>query len=208
MDGIYVGSYTASNLSNGGSVQITCDDFKDESNSSPYSYNVNTFSSLGNTLWGQYFTSKHEQSLILPTYDEAAWLTEAMLGKAGSQKGYYSYAIWAITDASGVASWLIGRHDWTACTQVFGNSKCAMGTHAGLVWDAESQKYTAGEFSNIRILTPEGCSNPGNCKEQEFLEVVPEGGSAALYLLLAGTACFAAMFLRSRQRSCVTGPAS
>jgi hypothetical protein len=212
MDGVYVGSYTATNVNTGGSVQITCDDFKDESNYSAYTYNVNTFNSLGSTLWGSYLlnTVGDTMNQVVQYYGAAAWLTETMLGKPGSQQGYYSYAIWAITDASEVASWLLGQNDSTACTQVFGNSSCNTTTHGGLVGEAESQNYTAGEFSNIEILTPEGCSGPGSCKEQEFIEVVAvaEGGSAALYLLLAGAACFAAMFLRSRQKPYLAEPAS
>jgi hypothetical protein len=36
---------------------------------------------------------------------------------------------------------------------------------------------------------------------QEFFEVVPDGGSAAAYLLLAGIACFGSMFYTRRQTS-------
>jgi hypothetical protein len=40
----------------------------------------------------------------------------------------------------------------------------------------------------------------GNCPAQEFLEIVPEGGAAFAYLLMAGLCCFGAMFVKSRRR--------
>jgi hypothetical protein len=207
LDGIYVGSYTATNESTGGSVQITCDDFRDESNYNSETYTVNSFSSLGSTLWGTVLGT----ATATPLYEQAAWLTLQMLQKTGTTQGDYSYAIWAVFQPNQVANWLTSYGDSTACNAVFGNGSwnskgCTAGS-GGLVGSAESQTFTAGEFSNILILTPNGCT-PASCPEQEFFEVVAEGGSAALYLLLAGTACFAAMFLRSRQRPSIAGSVS
>ena len=211
LDGIYVGSYSATNLTTGGSLQIVCDDFEDKSNSNAASYTTNTFSSLGSTLWGSYLIG-HGDTLAQVTtlYDEAAWLALGMLKQTGTEQGYYSYAIWAVFDASGVAAWFTSHGDSSACNIVFGTGswaggtggKCTAGT-GGLVGSAASQTFTSGEFSNVLILTPNGCtSGPGTCPEQEFFEVVAEGGSAAFYLLLAGLACFGAIVLRSRQRAC------
>ena len=60
--------------------------------------------------------------------------------------------------------------------------------------------FRPGQFANFILLTPQGCtSGPGSCPGQEFFEVMPEGGSAAMYLLLAGLSCFAAMLFRRRQ---------
>jgi hypothetical protein len=60
------------------------------------------------------------------------------------------------------------------------------------------------EFSNVLILTPtvngQTCT-AGGCREQEFFEVVPEGGGTFGYLLLAGLSCFGAMFMRSRRQT-------
>ncbi len=213
MDGIYVGSYSATNLATGGNVQITCDDFMDNSDYNAATYTTNTFSSLGSTLWGTYLMSKaggsYSLSQVTQLYDEVAWLTVNMLKQSGAEQGYYSFAIWAIFDSSDVASWLTQYGDSGACNAVFGSGswsggKCTAGK-GGLVGSALGQTYTSGEFSNILILTPTGCTTPGTCKEQEFIEVVAEGGSAALYLLFALTACFGAIFLRSRQR---TSPSS
>jgi hypothetical protein len=206
LDGNYVGSYTATNLATGGSVQITCDDFKDNSNYNPATYTTNTFSSLGSTLWGSnLLASGSSIGQVTQLYDEVAWLTLGMLKQTGTQQGYYSYAIWAIFSPNQVAAWLTSYNDAAACNAVFGNGSwgwhgCTAGK-GGLVGTAASQIYTSGEFSNILILTPQGCRNgPGSCPEQEFLEVVAEGGSAAAYLLLAGLACFAAVYFRSRQQ--------
>lgn len=209
LDGIYVGSYSATNLTTGASVQITCDDFQDNSDYNPTSYTTNTFNSLGSTLWGAYLLSKGDTLAQVTTiYDEVAWLTLGMLKQTGATQGYYSYAIWAISDASGVASWLTNYQDSAACSAVFGtgawsggvcNSK---GGKGGLVASAASQSFYSGEFSNIIILTPTGCkAGPGTCPEQEFFEVVPEGGTAAMYLLLAGLACSAGIFYRSKKRT-------
>jgi hypothetical protein len=206
LDGIYVGSYGATNLATGGSVQLVCDDFKDESNYSAASYTTNTFSSLGSTLWGSSLLKAGDTLAQVTTlYDEAAWLTLGMLKQTGTTQGYYSYAIWAIFDSSDVAAWLTKYGDSAACNAVFGSGswaggKCTAGT-GGLVGKAASQTFTAGEFSNLLILTPNGCTNgPGTCPEQEFFEVVAEGGSAGLYLLLAGLSCFGAILFNSRHR--------
>jgi len=205
MDGIYVGSYSATNTATGGSLQITCDDFQDNSDYNPASYTTNTFSTLGSTLWGSsLLASGSSMGQVTQLYDEVAWLTLGMLKQTGTEQGYYSYAIWAIFSPSQVAAWLTSYSDSAACNAVFGNGSwgkggCTAGT-GGLVGTASSQTYTSGEFSNILILTPHGCTNgPGTCPEQEFLEVVAEGGSAAMYLLLAGFACFAAVYFRSRR---------
>jgi hypothetical protein len=203
LDGIYVGSYSAQNLTSGGNVQITCDDFRDNSNFNAATYTTNTFSSLGNTLWGSSILgSGGTMAQVTQLYDEAVWLTLGMLKQTGTTQAYYSYAIWAIFQPSQVAAWLTSYGDAGACNAVFGSgswsgSQCNAGK-GGLVGSAASQTYTAGEFSNVVILTPNGCT-ANSCPEQEFFEVVPEGGSAALYLLMAGFACFGAMFYRSRQ---------
>jgi len=198
LDGIYVGSYTADNLTTGGSVQIVCDDFRDDSNYDSHTYTTTAFSlgsSLGNTLWGS-------KGATLTQYEEAAWLTIGMLGQTGVTQGEYSFAIWAIFDAGDVANWLTKYGDAATCNAVFGTGsfaggKCTAGK-GGLVGQAlaGASTYTPGEFSNVLILTPTGCSS-NSCPEQEFLEVVAEGGSTGLYLLLAGLACFGAIILRS-----------
>jgi len=204
LDGIYVGAYSATSAS--GQTQVICDDFNDESNYNQYSYNASSGFSTGNftnTLWGGVVGAGK-------LYDEAAWLALGMLNQTGATQGYYSYAIWAVFASSSVASWLTNYGDVTACNTVFGsgswgNSKCNVGS-GGLLGSAAGQKFTAGEFSNLLILTPQGCKGSGSCPEQEFFEPlpVPEGGSAVAYLLLAGISCFGAMFY-SRRRTAKGG---
>src|SRR5208283_2025696 len=102
LDGIYVGSYSATNTQTGGSVQMTCDDFMDASNYNSYSYNVSAFGNFSSTLWG---------SGAAKQYEEAAWLDLGMLKQTSLVQGYYSYAIWAIFDPGQVLSYLNNAGD-------------------------------------------------------------------------------------------------
>lgn len=205
LDGIYVGSYTATNTDTGAQTQLICDDFNDESNYNKYTYNVSAFGNFTNTLWGSVVGAAK-------LYDEAAWLTLGMLNQSGAMQGYYSYAIWAVFASNSVASWLTNYGDQTACNAVFGsgswgNGKCTVGSGSGgLLASAAGQKYVSGEFSNFLILTPQGCKGSGSCAEQEFFQLlpVPEGGSAVAYILLAGISCFGVMFY-SRRRTAKGG---
>jgi len=209
LDYIYVGPYSATNTQTGAGVQVICDDFKDNSNYQAYTYTVNNFSDLGNTLWGQFLTSHNEASQITQLYEEAAWLALQMLGQSGTQQGYYSYAIWAIFAPTEVASWLTtySTDGGTACNTIFGagswsNNTCSSG-NGGIVGQAKGRlsSFYSGEFSNILILTPNSCTSPGTCKEQEFFEVVAEGGTAAMYVALALFSCFVAILFRSRRQN-------
>jgi hypothetical protein len=44
---------------------------------------------------------------------------------------------------------------------------------------------------------------PPICKSDKGCAAVPEGGTAVMYLLLAGLSCLGAMALRSRRQACV-----
>jgi hypothetical protein len=206
LDGIYVGSYSATNTTTGAQTQIICDDFEDESNYNNTSYTVNTFNSLGNTIWGSTLMKQGDSLAQITTlYSEAAWLTLGMLQLTGAQQGYYSYAIWAVFDPTDVANWLTQHGDSGACNSIFGAgswgaSGCTKG-NGGLEALAAGQHYFAGEFSSFDILTPICGSGPGTCQEQEFFELVPDGGSALGYLLLGGFSCFGAIFYSGRNRA-------
>jgi hypothetical protein len=208
MDGIYVGSYSATNVSTGASMQIICDDFNDNTNYNATSYTTNTFSSLGNTLWGSYLMNTQHDSMsqVTKLYDEVVWLSEAMINLTGTNQGNYSYAVWAIFAPNSVAQWLTWQGDANACNAVFGAGSwgwrgCTAGS-GGLVGLAASQNYSGFNTSNILILTPTGCSWPGACSQQEFIEIVAaEGGGSVLYLLLAASACLAAVIFRSRRNN-------
>jgi len=199
LDGIYVGSYSAMNTATGAQTHIICDDFKDDSNFNAATYVVHSFGNFIGTVWG---------SGAATQYQEAAWLTLGLLQQTGAVQGYYSYAIWALFDPSDVANWLTSYADSSACNAVFGNGswgggKCTAG-NGGLTGLAAGQQFYQGEFSNFLILTPTCSAGPGTCQEQEFFQLVPEGGSAGLYLLLAGLSCFAAMAY-SRRRTAGAG---
>lgn len=194
LDGIYVGAYGATNTGTGAQTQIICDDFKDDSNYNSATYTVHNFGSFVGTVWGPGAAT---------LYQEAAWLALGMLNQSGAQQGYYSYAIWAVFDPSGVASWLTKYGDVTSCNTVFGSgswgqSGCTAGS-GGLLASAAGQQYYQGEFSNFLILTPTCSAGPGTCQEQEFFQLVPEGGSTLVYLLLAGILCFGTMVYSRRQ---------
>jgi hypothetical protein len=179
MAGVYVGPYyvTVNGVAN---TPVICDDFADDSYiGHSWNYTANNFSTLGNALWGS--QSKN--------YEDAAWLTLQMLSlnsnpSNATQVGYLSYAIWSIFDSNALnglnSTQLAGVNNWLG--QVL------------------PLNLTLGQFANFQILTPQGCTGgPGSCPGQEFFQVMPEGGSAAIYLLLAGLSCFGAMLLRRRR---------
>jgi len=182
MDNVYVGPYYA-NVSGFGNSAVICDDFADESYiGNSWNFTGNNFSTLGSALWGNQ-TNK---------YDEAAWLTLQMLSLNGNpsnatQVGYISYAIWSLFDSNALNGLTTGPN----------------GQLAGVdVWLSNvPSNLNPGQFANFLILTPQGCtSGPGSCPGQEFMMLVPEGGSAAMYLLLAGLLCFGAMLFRHRRQ--------
>jgi len=178
MGGVYVGPYYAT--VNGVATTVICDDFKDDSVIG-HTWNVttNNFSTLGSALWGNQTVA----------YEQAAWLTVQMLALSSNpsnntQVGYLSFAIWSIFDKAALnglnASQWAGVNSWLNMIPA---------------------NFTAGQFSNFVVLTPQGCTNgPGSCPGQEFLQIMPEGGAAASYLLMAGLACLGAMFFRGRRR--------
>jgi len=190
LDGIYVGPYNATNMSGGGSFQMVCDDFKDESNYNAATYTVNTLSSLGNSIWGA-------SNMML--YEDAAWLALQMFHTTGLTQAYYQYAVWAVFQPSQVGSWLLSAGDTQAYAAIFGSG--------GLLQQAQQmcQNGTSCNYSNLLILTP-NCSG-ATCQEQEFFVfAAPEGGTALLYLLLVGLVCGGAGW-HSRRRSAAAGTA-
>jgi len=182
MDGVYVGPYyaTVNGVTN---TAVICDDFADESViGNSWNYTANNFSTLGSALWGNQ----------LQNYEGAAWLTLQMLSLNGNpnnntQVGYLSYAVWSLFDKAAL--------NGLSSTQLAGVN----------AWLAKiPQNLAPSQFANFIILTPQNCT-PGTCPGQEFFEVMPEGGSAALYLLCAGLACFGAMLFRPRKHATAAG---
>jgi hypothetical protein len=195
-DGVYVSPYYAT-VNGVPNTPIVCDDFADESYlNASWSASSTSFSSLSAsnipTAWGAELGAS---AATLKLYEEAAWLTLGVLRQAAGSPGQinYSFAVWAVFDPSGVASWLLAYGDTTTYNAVFGPG----GLLAGL-----PTSFSLSEFSNVLILTPEvagGTCTAGSCPEQEFIEVVPEGGAALGYLFLAGLCCSGAILMRSRR---------
>jgi hypothetical protein len=178
MDNVYVGPYYAT-VNGVQNTPVICDDFADESYiGHTWNYTANNFSTLGNALWGNQTNN----------YDAAAWLTLQMLSLNGNpsnatQVGYLSFAIWSLFDGSNALKGL--------------NSTQLAGVNAWL--GKVPLNLLPGEFANFLLLTPQGCTaGPGSCPGQEFMMLVPEGGSGAMYLLLAGLSCFGALLFRRR----------
>ena len=208
-DNIYISPYYAT-VNGSSNTPIVCDDFKDDSYlNKSWTGKIAAFSSLA-TPGGLSSTAWGSVSNALQLYEEAAWLTEGVLKQSAGTQGQinYSFAVWAVFDPGGVASYLDnGGHpsaaDIALCNVIFGAGGCASSTvSGGLLGLAQGNTYTLSEFSNVSIITPvvNGATcTAGSCPEQEFIEV-PEGGTAFAYLFLAGMCCCGAMLLRSRQR--------
>jgi hypothetical protein len=183
MQNVYVGPYYAT-VNGVANTAVICDDFADDSVvGHSWNFTANNFSTLGSALWGNQTQN----------YDAAAWLTLQMLSLNGNaqnatQVGYLSFAIWSLFDKSALAG--------LSATQLAGVNAWLAKVPSGL---------TPSQFANFVILTPVGCT-PGTCPGQEFFEVsMPEGGSAAMYLLFAGLACFGAMLFRPRRHAHAAG---
>ena len=194
LENVYVGPYSFTNLSNSSSFQMICDDFKDETNFNPATYTVRSFdpNNLGGTVWG----SMQNAAAL---YEQAGWLAAGMMTKTGFTQGEYHFALWAVFDPADVIAWLKNFGDGAGiCNDVFGAGNNCGSTNitGGLLLQAE-QNYSSGNYSNMLILTPP-CTGP-SCSEQEFIMFnAPDGGSASMYLGLAGIACMAAVYQSRR----------
>ena len=203
MDGVYVGPYNFTQ--NGQSAQLICDDFKDEVYpGESWTATVTSVSSINNNTTGLMFSGQTAGGLNLlgatgsfvQGYEAMAYLAGQMLAISGNpqnatQVGYLAYAIWAIFEGGNVKSYLGNTAAWQTVEALA----------AGALQYVENPKnhVTAASFAGWELLTPT-CTPGGQCP-QEYLKYVgvPEGGSALLYLLLAGVSCFGAMRFRLRR---------
>lgn len=184
--GIYSANINGSPSASG----IICDDFNDEiTNGETWKANAYQASSLNSsnineTLFGS--------TIGLNGYAEIGTLVSmvfngsSMYGSiTGITQAELSSAIWDI----GIDGTLQGL-DSTAQALVKA-VEAYFGTHS-------AQAYLS-TLTNLFILTPSP-EGPGEPQEMWTMSV-PEGGGALLYLLLAGSTCFGAMFLNSRRKS-------
>lgn len=183
--GIYAGSV------NGSAAGVICDDFSDEISTSTPAWTADanqasslTAANLGETLFGN--------TIGLAGYAQVATLVSMMFGNgtyAGHTytQGEISSAIWDITTSGGIS----GLD--AAASQLVALLKTNIGS-------SNASSILAG-FTNLWILTPNPNIGPGQEPGQEFwMQTVPEGGAALLYLMLAGFSCFGAIFVRSRSQ--------
>lgn len=212
-DGIYVSPYYAS-VGGGASTPVICDDFADESYvNSTWNASVTSFSNVNssNTSWGL-------AGANTALYGAVGYLTNLVLSAAPGTTTQIidTFALWAVFDPKGVEQYL-ASHPVTSgplttaalCSDIFGTSGCTSSTAVagGLLYTAENSGFTAGQF-NLVVISPDitgttklCTAESGNCPAQEFIGLsVPEGGTTAAYLLLAGSCCLGAIFLRSRRR--------
>jgi hypothetical protein len=195
--GVYAGVYGGGSTSTSNNP-IICDDFQNEvgipSNWQASAYQastVGTTTSVSDLLFGG---SSHNVGLGYANigqfgYAEVAYLVNLEFNSSSSPstQAQISEAIWAITDASLLGSGGTHPVDSTALNDVQ-NAFNYVTAHG----DSLSQ------YTNLVIYTPNPVSGSNN--GQEMWMEVPEGGTAALYLLLAGIACFCASIVRSRTR--------
>ena len=190
---------------------VICDDFKDDTYMNQnFTYHNESFGTLiaqGNGVWNSTWGVQGATF-----YEAAAYLVLQVFSSSGITQEYLNWAIWSLFDPSDALS-VMNSHgvDQAGCNTIFGagawnGSKC-MGGNGGLIGTAlanGNSYYTSGAFNHLVVYIPQStgsgwCNLAGSCKSQEFFGMMPEGGSAALYLLLAGLSCVGALTYSRRQ---------
>ena len=179
---VYTSPYYAT-VGNTANVPIVCDDYSHEVYmGESWTAAVSTFADLSNTRFWQ-----GTEAATLQLYGAAAYLFNELFSQPASQSGDISFALWAVFDP--------------------GQVKSSAGWDSNAAWwlnAAESQTYTAAEFSNLEILTPQTCpqSTTSGCtaqdyaaSPQEYFVQTPEPSAA---LLLGIGLCAALILKRSK----------
>jgi hypothetical protein len=169
-------------------VNIVCDDYGDNvSVGQVWTANVLNASLIPANLSSTMFGTTGSAIGVIG-YAEVATLVEDMFTATSSaQRDDLSAAIWYITSGGASAALDPGAQiDYNTVTAEFGGNTTAADT----ALDGDT---------NLWLYTPIGPN--GLHSSQEFWgESVPEGGTALLYLLLAGASCFGAMLFSSRNQ--------
>jgi hypothetical protein len=211
-DNVYVSPYYAT-VGGVANTPVVCDDFGDNTSmGDQWKATITPFPTgpQTSTSWGM-------AGATLSQYNEVAWFTMALINmpksvqpaNALTQQVIDSFALWAVFDPSGVASYLKSFNgnsvnNATLCQDIFGSADCS-GTANGSAYLNVTGPPAGGYL--LEVLSPDltsgGVCQAGHdtCKAQEFIAAVPEGGAAIGYLFLAGLCCFGAMFLRSRRQT-------
>lgn len=188
--GIYSGT-----INGASSPGIICDDFNDEVTAgetwqaNAYQASSLTASNIGETLFGN--------TIGITGYAEVGTLVSLMFSGSstvsyGSLTGItqadLSAAIWDITTTGGISGLDAKELALVAAVEAAFNGN-----------NSAAQSYLA-TLTNLWILTPTPLG-PGEPQEMWTENLaVPEGGTALMYLLLAGLSCFGAMRFNSKNR--------
>jgi len=207
---VATGLYTAT--VDGQNTYIVCDDLLDNITSGEkWSANVINLQNSGSgTLFGG--------TIGMQAYVDMAYLANYMYLNQGSMSGSQftgiSLALWNITN-SGLTSTLIAGGSTVWDNTTFAKTLTQPGQLAALNWAMNLILSNNPQLSQLNgilyIYTPVGAWYNG--EPQEMFGWVPdiqapEGGSAAMYLLLAGVSCFGAMFFRHRRSAPGVRPAA
>ncbi len=176
MGGVYVGPYNFT-TSNGQSLQLICDDFKDDVYSGEsWNATTSTVSNLGNVM----FSGSTQ-------YKEVAWLVGQMLNSKDAQTvGEIQWAIWAIFDPAIVTpGWTdpwgtLTNDQLTGLNLWYGNAQAACGSGTC-------------DYPNFTIYTPPltGAGQP-----QEYLGIIPTPEPSSLALLFSGMLAMMLLVIR------------
>jgi len=167
-----------------GGPGMICDDYKDNIQTgetwTANGVNVSTLTSgnIGSTLFGS--------NIGVAGYQELAWVVNQMFttNPSANQQSVFSQVLWAITGG----------------VQFAQLSSAAQSLYTWLINNVGSLP-SLSTYTNLMLYTP----NPqGPNEAQEMwgeLMQAPEGGTALIYLLLAGVACFGTIFHSRNQRA-------
>jgi hypothetical protein len=178
--GDYDGTINGQTVGPGGSIPgMICDDYNHNIVAGEsWTANGVSAASLLNTGTG----AMQFASIGIAGYTELAYVVNQMFSTSNStQQSVFSQVIWAIT--GGVKFSQLSAAAQTLYTWVTTHSLPSLSTYA-----------------NLYIYTPTDQTQSG--PQEMWGEVpVPEGGTALMYLLLTGAACFGAMYYSRNQRA-------
>jgi len=189
--GIYTATINGATSSSG----IICDDFNDQVttnetwNAKAYQASSLASGNINDTLFGS--------TIKLTGYAEVATLVSMMFSGSstygsitGITQAEISSAIWDLT---------LGGTNLVEKLQGLDSKAQALVSAVYLAFNGNntaSQTYLA-TLTNLWILTP---TPLGPHEPQEMWTMLPEGGAAFMFLLLAGASCFGAMFFKYRSQ--------
>lgn len=209
--GFYYGSVNNTQVGPGySSPGYFCDDFSHEI-SIPETWSANAYqvsnlltnwSTLGsNTVYGQ-----GGSTAGLNTYIEMAILVEAAFnGTLGSLDSLGASA----NDLSAVL-WCLDGGPGSACALTTKGGQMTTTQYNLWQWVLKQTTSNYSQFANLWLYVPIPGSQSGTLGTPQEMwgnVAVPEGGTALMYLVLAGGSCLAALFSRSRKKSANAGVA-